>query len=152
MLRVAAHPIPRGPIVRAAPWVAVLVIGCLMEAVGVYHLLNGGECSSTGYTRYGPAPECPSHTGWYVALVSLGLPLAICSGASERSPVQGWHFFLGLFGAIGVGALASDAPTAFRLIFGGGFILFGAGMGLLFWKIKRSEDAVLRPRTTKPSP
>ena len=113
----AAHPIPRDAIVRAAPWVALLVIGCLMDAVAVHQLLNAGACSSTGYTRYGPAPECPSGTGWYAALVPVGLVLAICSGASERSPVQGWHFFAGLFGAIGVGALTSDAPTAFRLIF-----------------------------------
>ena len=112
-----------------------------MEAVAVHQLLNSGDCSSTGYTRYGPAPECPSGTGWYAALVPVGLVMAIFSGASERSPVQGWHFFLGLFGAIGIGALTSHAPTAFRLIFGGGFVLFGAGMGLLFWKVKRGEDS-----------
>ena len=143
MVPVAAQASSRDAIVRGAPWVALLVVGCVMEAVGIHQLLSGGECSSTGYTRFGPAPECPSSTGWYIALVSLGLPLAICSGASKRSPVQGWHFFLGFFGAIGVGALTSTAPTAFRLVFGGGFVLFGAALGLLFWKVKRSEDAVI---------
>jgi hypothetical protein len=71
MVRVAAQPIQRDAIVRAAPWVALLVVGCLMAAVAVHQLR------------------------WWVAL-SLGLPLAICSGASERSPVQGWQFFSGL--------------------------------------------------------
>ena len=60
MVPVAANRIPRGAIVRAAPWVALLVVGCLMEAIAVHQLLNAGDCSSTGYTRYGPAPECPS--------------------------------------------------------------------------------------------
>jgi hypothetical protein len=134
----------RDAILSAAPWVALLVVGCLMEAVGVHQLFNSGDCSSTGYTRYGPAPKCPEGTGWYVALATLGLPLAICSGASERSPVQGWHFFPALFGSIALGALTSHAPIGFRLIFGGAFLLFGAGMGVLFWKVKRSEDAELR--------
>ncbi|MDA0170323.1 hypothetical protein OJ998_14590 [Solirubrobacter taibaiensis] len=127
---------------KGAPWVALLVVALLMEAVGVNQLLSGGECSSTGYTRFGPAPECPSHTGWYVALVALGLPLAICSGASTRSPIEAWQFFGGLFGAIGLGALTSTAPTAFRLIFGGAFVVLG-GLGWLLWKVKRGEDAAL---------
>jgi hypothetical protein len=122
-----------------------------MDAVAVHQLLNGGECSSTGYTRFGPAPKCPGGTGWYVALAPVGLVLAICSGASERSPVQGWHFFLGLFGAIGAGALTSHADTTFRLIFGGGFVLFGAALGLLLWKVKRSEDSAGRGALDTPS-
>jgi hypothetical protein len=74
--------------------------------VGLYHLLQGGSCSTTGYGRYGPLPKCPAGTGWWVAFLTAGI--FIGSGGALRA---GSAVFVvpGLFTAIGL------APILFAL-------------------------------------
>jgi hypothetical protein len=43
--------------------VAVALFAFTLVGVGLRHLIEGGTCSSTGYSRYGPVAKCPEGTG-----------------------------------------------------------------------------------------
>jgi hypothetical protein len=59
----------------------------------IYHFLQIGTCSSTGYNRYGPTQFCPSGTGVYFAGVFGGVVLGLISvgiyAARGRPPDAG---------------------------------------------------------------
>lgn len=59
----------------------------------IYHFLQIGTCSSTGYNRYGPTQVCPSGTGVYFAGVFGGVILGLISlgiyAARGRPPDAG---------------------------------------------------------------
>jgi hypothetical protein len=128
---------------RMIAGVAILIFTAVLLGVGLHHIIEGGTCSSTGYTRYGPAPKCPSGTGlWTVFL--LGGIFGIIGGCILADlavlvvPV--------MFTAIGLGALtllfsanASSGEQLFALIFGGSFLLGGL-VGPAFTGIKRYRE------------
>jgi hypothetical protein len=107
----------------------VIVFASAMMGLGVHHLLSSGDCSTTGYTRYGPAPKCSStSTDWSIVL-PIATFLVIAGGAIGAPNV---FVVLGpLFLAIGIGALtvsSTNGSKAFPLVFGGAFALVGAGL------------------------
>jgi Short C-terminal domain len=70
----------------------------------IYHFLQIGTCSSTGYNRYGPTQVCPAGTGWYFAGVFGGVILGLIA--------------IGLYAARGKPPDAGDDYSGPRVPFG----------------------------------
>jgi hypothetical protein len=114
---------------RLIAGVAILLFTAVLLAVGLHHLIQGGTCSSTGYSRYGPVPKCPSGTGLWVLFLIGGIFGTIigCFVAGQPNlviPV--------MFTAIGLGALtllfdgsSSSGEKLFAVVFGGSFLVGG---------------------------
>jgi len=115
------------PSARLIAGIAMVLFTVILLGVGIHHLIAGGTCSSTGYTRYGPAPKCPSGTGLWVAFLLVGLLGSILGALLAGRPNLVIPF---MFAGIGLGALTlvlddnsgADERT-FALIFGGAFLL-----------------------------
>ena len=114
-----------------------------MMGIGIHHLLETGNCSTTGYTRYGPAPHCSSSSVDWGIVLPIATFLAIAGGAVGAPNI---FVLLGpLFLGIGIGALTvADSPSgqAFILVFGGSFALVGAGLlAVPLWSALRRRGA-----------
>jgi hypothetical protein len=127
--------------------VAVLLFSAILLGVGIHHLVSTGTCSSTGYSgSFGPVPHCPSGTGWWVAFLFVGIIGGVAGAIMAGSTSL---VFVGIFGAIGFGALslvldshASSGTKLFGGVFGGAFALVGVATGVtVLWSALRS----LRP-------
>jgi hypothetical protein len=118
---------------RSIAAVAVMFFGSAMMGLAVHHVLAGGTCSSTGYTRYGPAPVCSSSSSAWGIVLPVGLTLIIAAGA-----LGGANLFMvlgPLFLMFGIGALtvspdqgSTGPPSSFLIVFGGCFAVAGAGI------------------------
>ncbi len=106
--------------------IAVIVFASAMVGIGVHHLLESGNCSTTGYTRFGPAPRCSSSaTAWGIVL-PIGLFLIIAAGAAGAPNL---FVLLGpLFLAFGLGAMTVRPTRTFAVIFGACFAAVGVGL------------------------
>jgi hypothetical protein len=112
--------------------VAVILFASAMMGIGVHHLLDSGTCSTTGFTRYGPAPRCSSSSTAWAIVLPIGVPVIIVAGtvgAMSIFVVLGPLFVMFGLGALTVGSGGgSGVSSAFPLIFGGAFTLAGAGL------------------------
>jgi hypothetical protein len=131
--------------------VAVLLFSSILLGVGIHHLVSTGTCSSTGYSgSFGPVPHCPSGTGWWVAFLFVGIIGGIAGAIMAGSTSL---VFVGIFGAIGFGALslvldshASSGTKLFGGVFGGAFALVAVATGVaLLWPALGS----LRPKEVR---
>jgi hypothetical protein len=109
--------------------IAIVLFTTILLAVGIHHLIHGGTCSSTGYTRYGPAPQCPAGTGLWVAFLLAGIVGPILGALLAGIPNL---VIPSMFTAIGLGSLtllADDHTTSnqrtFAVVFGGCFLIAG---------------------------
>jgi hypothetical protein len=114
---------------RMIAGIALALFAFTLVGVGLYHLLQGGSCSTTGYGRYGPLPKCPAGTGWWVAFVTAGIFIGIGGALLAGSAV---FVIPGLFTAIGLAAILfalgnadEQGAVLFGLIFGGSFLIGG---------------------------
>jgi hypothetical protein len=137
--------------------VAVLLFSAILLGVGIHHLVSTGTCSSTGYSgSFGPVPHCPSGTGWWVAFLFVGIIGGVAGAIMAGSTSL---VFVGIFGAIGFGALslvldshASSGTKLFGGLFGGAFALVAVVTGFaMLWSalpsLRRTEVRYGRVKT-----
>jgi hypothetical protein len=115
--------------------IAVLLFSSVLIGESLHHLISTGTCSSTGYTQFGPAPQCPKGTVWWVLFIPFGVIASIVGGAIGSG---GALIIPALFSAIGLGSLsvalesgASSSEKLFAVIFGGCFALVGISVGMV---------------------
>ena len=127
--------------------VAVMLFASAMMGIGVHHLLDSGTCSTTGFTRYGPAPPCTSSSVAWGIVMPVGLFVVIAAGAvgaPNLFVLLGPLFLMFGLGAltVGSGTGSSGPPPAFALIFGGCFAAAGAGLlAVPLWSALSSSGA-----------
>jgi hypothetical protein len=91
--------------------IALLIFASVLIGESMHHLVATGTCSSTGYTRYGPAPTCPAGTAFWIIFIPVGV-FAVLGGALISG--NGGLIIPGIFTGIGVGSLsvAFDASAS----------------------------------------
>lgn len=68
---------------------ALMLLGVALLGYGTHYLIRNGNCSSTGYTSYGPVPRCSGAEGLYITSVFfLGPALALVGWLMSRT--WGW--------------------------------------------------------------
>jgi len=114
---------------RMIAGIAVALFAFTLVGVGLYHLFEGGSCSTTGYGRYGPLPKCPAGTGWWMGFLIAGIFLGIGGALLAGAPL---FVIPGLFTAIGLagilytlGNTGDQNAVLFGLVFGGAFLIGG---------------------------
>jgi hypothetical protein len=48
---------------------ALMLLGVALIGYGAHYLIRNGNCSSTGYTEYGPVPRCGGSEALYIMSV-----------------------------------------------------------------------------------
>jgi hypothetical protein len=114
---------------RTIAGVGLALFAFTLVGVALHHLIEGGTCSSTGYSRYGPVPKCPAGTGWWSAFLTGGILIGVAAALIAGSAT---FVVPALFTAIGLGAItvAFDHPddngaVLFAIVFGGSFLIGG---------------------------
>jgi ABC-type uncharacterized transport system permease subunit len=118
------------PSTRLIAGIALALFSFTLVGVGLHHLIEGGTCSSTGYSaNYGPVPKCPEGTGWWMAFLIGGILLGIGGAILAGAPNL---VVPGLFTAIGLGAVTvavsnsdESGSVLFGIVFGGSFLIGG---------------------------
>lgn len=68
---------------------ALMLLGVALIGYGAHYLIRNGNCSSTGFTSYGPVPKCSGAEGLYITSVFfLGPVLALVGWLMSRT--WGW--------------------------------------------------------------
>lgn len=91
---------------------ALMLLGVALIGYGAHYLIRNGNCSSTGYTSYGPVPKCSGAEGLYIMSVFfLGPALALVGWLMSRT--SGWLWPLVCVSlAAGLGTINIDSAAA----------------------------------------
>jgi hypothetical protein len=123
--------------------VAVLLLADVLFAFAIHQIISTGTCSSTGYTRYGPAPLCPKGSAIYGLMIPVGAIAVIVGGMFANTSLAAPSLFI----AIAVGSLAAavspsagNGSTGFAYVFGGCFAVGG-----LVWGAFAISQSTTRP-------
>src|SRR5215469_15044302 len=118
-----------GSAVKRVSGGALMLLGVALIGYGAHYLIRNGNCSSTGYTSYGPVPRCSGAEPLYIMSVfflgpALGLAGWLMSGTS------GWFWPLVCASlAVGLSTIKIDTAAA------SGAKSFGLGLGLCFFAL-----------------
>lgn len=100
-----------------------MLLGVALIGYGAHYLIRNGNCSSTGYTSYGPVPRCSGAEGLYITSVFfLGPALALAGWLMSRT--WGWLWPLVCvslaagFATIKIDAAAASGAKSLGLILG----------------------------------
>jgi len=145
-------PRPSASPTRVIGGFTLMFLGVALTSYGVHFLAKTGTCSGTGYTSYGPAPQCPGDEALYIMSASFVGPVAAIVGWLMA---QAWGWLWPTF-CIGVGAglitissetTATAGARAFGLV--GGVCLFAlAGLSVMVSMRKRKAREAAGPGTT----
>jgi hypothetical protein len=90
----------------------LMLLGVALLGYGAHYLIRNGNCSSTGYTEYGPVPKCGGSEALYIMSVFfLGPALALVGWLMART--WGWLWPLVCLSlAAGLGTIKIDKTAA----------------------------------------
>jgi hypothetical protein len=91
---------------------ALMLLGVALIGYGAHYLIRNGNCSSTGYTEYGPVPRCGGSEALYIMSVFfLGPGFAVIGWLMSRT--WGWLWPLTCVSlAVGLATIKIDSAAA----------------------------------------
>jgi len=142
---------PGGSAVKRVSGGALMLLGVALIGYGAHYLIRNGNCSSTGYTSYGPVPKCSGAEGLYITSVFfLGPVLGLVGWLMSRT--WGWLWPLVCVSlAVGLGTIKIDSAAASGAK-SLGLILGVCFFGLAVLSVTLSVRKRLRPKPPPPRP